>query len=284
MPIVAYSSSESTYISEFYPNSNFVSNPVLYVGQFTGANDKYRSLIKFDLSSLSADSNIISAVLKLFIYRNDTPYNSKPVKIFKALSQFATSTVTYNSAPLIPDTPEAVISITNEQNVYLQWDITNLVKDWCLGTTPNNGLVIIGLETENSLVGFRNKKYKSSENWPLLEVNYVKGMITQYPAEYVTTTDVFTGSTPLYLGPQIATFAVKNIGSANNAYVLPQLSPDGILWIDNIPAYLTTPVFAPGDHLIFNTDGYMPYARLGYKSQVSGNPANLVIYPVVTGQ
>jgi len=283
MPITTYSSTKSTYIAESYPNSSFGTTTVLYVGQFGDSNDRYRSLVQFDLSSIPADSTIISAYLKLYIYRNDTPNIPKPIKIFKALSGFTEAT-TYNTKPLISDTPETEITITNENSVYLDWNITDLVKGWCNGTIINNGLEIVGLETQYSLVGFRSEKFQDSGKWPLLEVDYTKGITTSYPVEYVTTTDEFTGSTPLFLGPRIATFAVRNIGSANNAYVLPQLSPDGVLWIDNIPSYVSTPAFAPGDHLIFNTDGYMPYARIGYKSQVNGNPANLAIYPTITEQ
>lgn len=281
MTIVSLAPIRDTYIAEHYPDSSFGTATVLYVGQFGNGNDRYRSLVQFDLSSIPPDSTIVAAYLKLYIYRNDTPNISKPIKIFKALSGFTEST-TYNSKPMISDTPETEITITHENNVYLEWNITDLVKGWCTGTVINNGLEIVGLETQYSLVGFRSNRFIDSGKWPLLEVDYIKGITTVYPVEYVTTTDEITGSTPLFLGPRTATFAVENVGSTNNALVLPQLSPDGVLWINNIPPYVNVPVFAPGDQLIINTDGHMPYTRIGYKSQEAGKPANLAIYPALT--
>lgn len=273
---------QDAYISEYYPATNFGGSDALFVGLYQGINDRYRSLIQFDVSSIPASSSINSAKLRMYIYRNDVPAITKSVKVYRNLSSFSESTVTYNNRPPVSTAPDDVLNVTNEINTYLEWDITNLVKGWIDNTIVNYGVTVICLETTLSLIGFRSKECANPANRPQLVIDYIMEKTIVYPPEYVMTTDNYTGSTPLILGPRTATFGVRNIGGANNAYVIVQLSADGIDWIDNILPFISVPVFGPGDHLIMNTDGHMPYARVAFKSYTPGQSANLVIYAATT--
>lgn len=282
MATLTLTPTQDAYITQFYPNLNFGGSDSLFAGLFQGINDGYRSLLKFDVSAIPSESTINSARLRLYIYRNDVPALSKPIKIYRTLSSFNENTVTYNNQPPISVTPDATTNITNELNTFIEWDITNLVNGWVNNSIANNGIMVVGLESTLSLVGFRSKEYVNAMQRPELVVDYAFSKIVVYPPEYVTTTDNFTGSTPLPLGPGSATFGIRNIGTANNAYVIVQLSADGIDWIDNILPFISVPLFGPGDHLIMNTDGHMPFARVAFKSQTPGLSANLVIYAAVT--
>ena len=110
----------------------------------------------------------------------------------------------------------------------------------------------------------------------------MKGITTIYPVENVTTTDEYTGSAPIPLGPRTATFGIRNVGTVNSAAVVLQLSPDGETWMDNILPFVSVTVFGPGDHLIMNTDGHMAFARAAFKSNTAGQPAELEIYVATT--
>lgn len=282
MPTSNFSPSQDAYISQYFPDQNFGGAPVLYAGLFQGFNDRYRSLLSFDISSLPAGLDITSAILRMYISRNDVPTLSKTLNIYRLLGPFIEGTVSYNNQPPIGGSPDGSATVTSQINTFIEWDITNLVKGWYTGGIQNNGIMVTGLETAHSLVGFWSKEYMDNSLRPELVVQYgapPEERFIEYPEQVVTTTDTWAGSTPIPLGMRKATFGIMNIGSANSAQVIVQLSPDGTTWIDNILPFVSVPTFAPGDHLIMNTDGHMEYARIGFKSATAGAPATLAIYP-----
>lgn len=281
MATVTFTPTQDAYISEFFSNQNFGGASALFVGLYQGVNDIYRSLLKFDISSIPTDSTIISAKLRLYIFRNDFPLISKPIQVYRLLSDFNESTVTYANQPPIPGTSDATLTVTNEINTYLEWDVTNLASGWHNGSIVNNGIMLKGLESTSSIVGFRSKEYIDSSTWPQLNVVYSKGAFTEYPVENVTTSDSYAGSTAIPLGTGNATFGIVNTGALNSALVKVQLSPDGVNWIDDLPLAMTVPVLAPGGTQIINTQGHMNYARVAFKNAAPLLSTTLSIYAAV---
>lgn len=281
MPTSTFSSTQDAYISQYFPNQNFGGAPILYVGLFQGLTDRYRSLLSFDISSLPSGIDITSAILRMYISRNDIPIIPKSINVYRLTDSFTEDTVTYSNQLSTGATPDSTATITSEINTFIEWDITDLVREWYTGSVPNNGIMLTGIETARSLVGFWSREYLDSILRPTLIIQYStlpeEGLI-EYPEETVTTTDTWTGSTPIPLGSRNATFGIINIGSANSAQVVVQLSPDGTTWIDNILPFVSISTFAPGNHLIMNTDGHMEYARVAFKSVIAGMPATLAIY------
>lgn len=276
MPVITFVPIEDAYVSEFFPTMNFGGSEVLFVGQYVGPGDIYRSLLKFDISAIPQFSTIESATLRLFIYRNDVGAEVKPTSVFRALSNFGEDTVTFDNMPSVPVTPESTLNVMAEINVYLEWDITDLVKGWYDGSVPNNGIVIKGQESAPALIGFRSKEFGDSSNWPLLEVSFSSGVLTSYPVKMVTTGDSYAGSTAIPLGARrLASFGVVNTSALNSATVKVQLSPDGINWVDDSAEV----VILAGNSTVLNTTGAMEFARLAYKSTALLLPANLQIYP-----
>lgn len=281
MATVTFTPVQDAYISEFFSTQNFGGVNALFVGLYQGVNDIYRSLLKFDISSIPANSTIISAKLRLYIFRNDFPLLSKPIQIYRLLSSFDEFTVTFANQPPIPVASDATLTITNELNTYLEWDMTNLASGWYNGSIVNNGIMIEGLESTSSIVGFRSKEYIDSSTWPQLEIVYTKGVLTEYPVENVATSDSFAGSTAIPLGTGAATFGIVNTGTINSALVKVQLSPDGVNWIDDLPLAVTLPSLVPGATQIINTQGNMDYARVAFKNAAPLLSTTLSIYAAV---
>ncbi|WP_129595991.1 DNRLRE domain-containing protein [Anaerophilus nitritogenes] len=271
---------QNVYISQYYPSTNYSQAPSLDVGRFTGPGDAKRALLQFDLSSLVG--NIESAYLSLYLYRNEVPSISKPSTIYQLENSFNQNTVTYNTAPSYSSTAEASIAITNETNKFIQWDITSLVKGWIENTITNNGIILIGLESANGLVAYKSTRYTDSSYWPYLEINFSGNYLFTYPVENVTTTNDQNGSTPIFLGPRIATFGIKNTGT-HRGDVLIQLSPNGTTWIDHLPPAYTVPSLYPQDTITLSTSAYFNYARIAYTSHTLGEPTTLAIYASIKG-
>lgn len=283
---------DNIYVSSYYYNQNFYGASCLFCGQYAGSGDIYRSLLSFDMGSIPASCSINEAKLKLFISRNDAPAVVKRVNVFAALDGFSEYTVTYANQPLISPSPASSVTVTAELNTYLEFDVTDLVRGWYTGSVPNNGIIVTGVENASDLVAFSSKEHSNSNVWPLLEVNYVKGINMEYPVENVTTGDTWAGSSAIPLGPRTVSFAVVNTGDTNDAAVGLEISPDGVAWA--WVAFLTTggviiltPLPASGytgdSTLVINTTGYTgAYARITYTCRTGHGPTTLSIYPIST--
>lgn len=292
MATVIFTPADGVYISQFYPNQNFWGSSHLFCGQYNSSIDIYRSLLRFDLSSLPASSTINKARLKLYIARNDAPGITKQINVWAALYEFVEFKVTYANQPPIGAIPYGSISITNELYTYLEFDLTTLVRGWYSGIIPNNGIVLTGLETASALVDFLSKEYNNSSYWPQLEVNYVKGVNEEYPTETVTTGETWQGSNAIPLGPRTVSFTVINTGDTNDAAVGLEISPDGVNWswvafLITSGVIILTPLPTTGytgdSALVFNTTGYTgAYARITYVRRDGHGPTTLAIYPTAT--
>jgi hypothetical protein len=175
---------QETYIAEFYPKKNFGRVPFFYVSQFDcptvpcpcPCQDDYRSLVQFDLCSLCCNfippnSEICYAYLVLDIYRNEVPYDIQVCahRILQPWKEFA---VTWDNQPLFDPDPVDCTTVSPGQFGEIKFHIRSLVEDWYSGCAANNGLMLIGNEEVNSLVGFYSSEHPDSRLWPKLVVGY----------------------------------------------------------------------------------------------------------------
>lgn len=163
----------SVFISEFQPTSNFNSGGKMYyldVGEdeFTYS---YASFVKFDLSSLPEDADILSAQISLYLAAN--PENI-PVKMYRILDSWLEDSVTWSDAPSFKDfskTQGLVDSVTITSTGRSYWEATNLVTGWFNGSKTNYG---VALES----TGEYFHRFSSDENTyhkPLLAITYLSG-------------------------------------------------------------------------------------------------------------
>lgn len=180
---ICFFPTQDAYIAEFYPTVNFGSVPFLYVSQYDcpsvpcpPCRDDYRSLIKFDLCSLGCNfippnSEICYAYLVLSIYRNEVPYDIE-VCAHEVLQPWGENSVTWNNQPLFDSMPVDCSTVSPGDFSELYFDICPLVRGWYSGCSANNGILLIGNEEVNSLVGFYSKEFPDSRLWPRLVVGY----------------------------------------------------------------------------------------------------------------
>ena len=184
---------KEAYIAEFYPDKNFGLVPFLYVSQYDcpttpcpcPCRDDYRSLVQFDLCSLGCnfippDSDICYAYLVLSIYRNEVPCDIE-VCAHRILQPWKEFGVTWNNQPLFDPAFLDCTTVSPGQFGEIYFDICDLVKEWYSGCAANNGVLLIGNEEINSLVGFYSSEYPDSRLWPRLVVGYRQDCCSPIP-------------------------------------------------------------------------------------------------------
>ncbi|MCI1969498.1 DNRLRE domain-containing protein, partial [Clostridium luticellarii] len=168
---------DDVYISEFFPDTNFVSSPVLYSGEYTqynGCPDAYASLLKFNIAdSIPYNSAISNAYLYLYVNRKnklDCKYSCQSITIYTNLDDFNGNTVTWNTAPDISITPYKKIISDTDVGTFIRINITNLVINWYNNSAPNNGITLVGIENVvDSLIGYDSSR---ANNSPYLSIEY----------------------------------------------------------------------------------------------------------------
>ncbi len=163
---------KDAYISQYYPNQNFGSSSFLYISQYQQIGDDYRSLLQFPLGSIPSGRRIVSARLRLTVYRNEIPSGrSIRASLRRVLQFWNESTVTWNNQPRSLSVFSFRISSARRPGSTITLDITSLVRRWYSGRSSNLGIMLRGNERINSLVGFYSSE---SSRAPRLIVNYVR--------------------------------------------------------------------------------------------------------------
>lgn len=179
---------QDAYIAEFFPTTNFGEVPFLYVSQYDcppvscPCKDDYRSLIKFDLCSLGCNfippnSEICYAYLVLSIYRNEVPYDIE-VCAHQVLQPWWELDVTWDNQPSFDPVPVDCSTVCPGDFGELYFNLYSLVQGWYSGCYANNGILLVGNEEINSLVGFFSREYPDSRLWPRLVVGYSQNCCT----------------------------------------------------------------------------------------------------------
>lgn len=132
----------NVYLSEFYSNKNFANSPVLFIGRFGGVGDVYRTFFKFDVTAISPLDTIISAKLKLFVYRKEAP-GDQTVIAYKPQGDAEQYSLNFNNQPAIIPTTDQVLIRDVDLNSYVELDITDLLLGWVNSTIAFTNLAII---------------------------------------------------------------------------------------------------------------------------------------------
>lgn len=269
------------YVSEYYPDQNFEnfgSPEALFISQFEGAGDDYRSLIKFDVCCLvPPTATIKKAELILDTFRNDLTTGSIEAKVYNLLGKWNEKMVTWNNQPPADTTAEDSYTVAAGSLNPVKFDITALVRGWLNGSIPNNGVIVKGDEVKDSLIGFRSTRYEDSAEWPKLEIKLVDGIIKTYPKESLNIPGVGAKvSSSIKLDGRLqASFLIENTGSYDvDARI--QVSNDGSTWFneDNYATLNTS----WKDKVVLTTEAAAQYARI-IVSTPSSNSSSVDVYP-----
>lgn len=274
-------SCHDTYISSNHDSPFDFMMPFQKSELIVGKDKKvYRSLLKFDISSLQANITILSASLCLFLSKNNNPSVPKSLTVYEIISDWCECSVCWCNQPLYSLNPVSSLVITGELGTYLSWSITKLVQDWYTGTVVNNGVLLkADNELSSNIVRFRSRKNKKSEVWPYLSVEYFlpacnvsAGTIDKIYSN-LQTADNYIYTESIDVLSFNYSYVVVNKGSCT-AQVKLQVSPSSINWYDDS---LNIDV-APGETSFITPNNMSRFARMAYKSKEPGQITSLDIY------
>lgn len=269
---------QTTYVISALPNNSVLAPPTLLVG--FASNSVYRTLVAgpFPASSIPAGATITQATLDLYLIRNDQPAPLTDYTVYRATGPWSESTVTWNTQPPFDPTPVSTVSIGSEIGLFRSWDVTNLVAGWQAQTMPNYGVLLRSAnEATVNLKGFSSRFATLPTLRPRFTVLYEPP--APPPVEIVATGDAFAGSQARPVGQYTTyTFWVRNTG-AQPGVVRLEVGPDGTLF--SVDSSETT--LAPGGMLALVPYRFASFARVGYRSALTGLPTTLEIRLDVPG-
>ncbi len=260
---------QDVYISEWYSDQNFDTHTGLFVSQYKQPGDDYRSLFQFDLSCIPPTSTIHKAVFELKVNRNEGTCGIL-IQAHRLLNKWTEWQLTWeNCPPLSPELDGSEFIEPESPPDLVCIEITSLVRGWYDGSIPNNGLILIGNETENDLIGFISTRGTYSYEWPRLKVDYSPGLLNRFQPEklIVPRHDCpYIESRAIPLGPkEKATFIVVNTSDSEHVRALLQVgyssNPDKA-YADAGEWRRLKPAGFPGEAVSLSTTDAVEFARV----------------------
>jgi len=169
---------DDAYIDEEEPNSKHGGDePYDYMltrnayGQPGSDNNQMDVLVKFDISSIPKDEEILSASLNLDYYFGKNNPAERDLNLYKITSNWFEDTVTWDKQPSYVSDPTSFETVPNEYGC-MTWDVTSDVRDFVNKSVDNYGWKI----TDQTYYGsdnipttyFRTKGHE--EHIPYLEI------------------------------------------------------------------------------------------------------------------
>jgi len=145
-------SDSSVYVSESQPTTNFNSGTNMFYLEIYQDEFMYQkvSFVKFDLSSLPEDADVLDAEIRLYL--TASPDSSSVVDMYPISQSWSEGSVTWNSKPSY--TSGGIISsLSVSTSGWKEWDASSVVDDWMEGTQTNYGVAFV---TEESIPRFRS--------------------------------------------------------------------------------------------------------------------------------
>lgn len=173
-----------TYIQNTAATTNQGTFTLVYVGERDGTTDNYRTLIKFNLSSIPATDAIQSATFSMYITA-DISNNSRPFRVYRQQRAWVESQATWNiystgnnwqtsggfGANDCEQTfiGERTFSASETINTFVDWSLSGaVVGDLDLG----NGWLVKAATESNDAYNFASSDNATAANRPKLEVIY----------------------------------------------------------------------------------------------------------------
>lgn len=159
---------QDAFITTYAPRLNYGSTGDLLVGNSASGNvGIYRSLLKFDLSSIGTEMITTKGILKLYFdYDNMIDLN---ISLNNVNQDWTEMGVTWANQPTADQ--EITQFLVGSQRGYISVDITNLVSQWQKATIENDGVLLKSVdETLTEIRRFYSRE--TTQYKPILEVEY----------------------------------------------------------------------------------------------------------------
>ncbi|QAA31078.1 DNRLRE domain-containing protein [Clostridium manihotivorum] len=152
---------------------NKCKNQYVRVGLTPGNVGTCRTYIKFDLPTLSTGDMITNAQLNLLQCSDVSSVSSNQVNVHNVTQDFDASNLTWGTQPSYDSHIEALNMITSNQNQWVNWDVTSIVKQWF--TTGNNYGIMLEQDNSSKHTAFwssdMNDAFTSAR--PMISFNYI---------------------------------------------------------------------------------------------------------------
>jgi hypothetical protein len=194
---------EDAYINQMAPGANYGDSAWLYVGTYWGQHENgiSRSLVRFDLGWLPADTDIYSASLELQA-SSASGASMVDIRVYPIADDWREMSVTWNNQPAV-NAPVATTPVDLFTPTVYAWDVTDLVREWVSGTRHNLGLELRGPESLSDwLRGFDSRHYSPyfTPFCPRLVLNFTAHHPVQTPTPLPTPTPTPTATSPCPAG------------------------------------------------------------------------------------
>jgi hypothetical protein len=131
-----------------------------------------RSLIRFNIASLSPDATITEATLRVYLVGSwDYPNTSRTITTYRITSNWSESSVTWNNRPGYGAAYGSTSIVSGEWDWY-EFDVTDLISAWCDGTYTNHGIMLRGPEISGLDSSWRSFGAREGSYTPQLVVKY----------------------------------------------------------------------------------------------------------------
>ncbi|MFW5895250.1 MAG: DNRLRE domain-containing protein [archaeon] len=163
-------SNKDTFIDVDKPTLNFGDYQTLSIGE----QDRYRTLIGFDVENLDLTENAIirSATLNL----KSVKTSQLNIEVLRLKEDWREHDTTWLNAP--ETAFESVATFKPEDRTKV--DITELVQKWISGEVENYGILLKATTTVNEGQRYYSREYSTENDRPQLEVNYYDPDILAY--------------------------------------------------------------------------------------------------------
>lgn len=245
----------------------------------TKNNIKFRSLLKFDLSSLPFFLTITHGSLNVFVLQSKLSNHSPALGAFQILSKWNSKNVTWKHQPLTSSCPADSTYVKTADCIPLTFDITSVIQEWFTNRKTNWGIMLKILdESCDNFLTIPGKRYADPRLWPFLELNIAahepERIVPLAKSWNVTALDVPQYTPSINVLIYDYSYIVFNSG-ANPAVAHLQVSPDNKNWqleseTKTVPPGTTTVSFVP------NT--IAKFARLCYQAQHPLHQTTLTVF------
>ncbi|NMM61831.1 DNRLRE domain-containing protein [Clostridium sp. P21] len=219
---------EDTCISKYNAKVNFGKSDSLLIGSSSSRNDYYKTLLKFDISSIFSKVSIARVLLRLYVYKKEKT-GQQEITAYKLLQNFKEMEANWDNQPSHEEVGYSSILTDGNMNGYFDIDVTSIINQWLNDKTETvHGIEVIASESASSFIWFRSREYNQDYMWPKLIVEYNDSKLVTDSKE---NEDVSIESCNLYqLGNNFsAAYKVKKLGTKETLTVL-EISDDGLVW------------------------------------------------------
>lgn len=170
--------SADSFVCASSPDTNYGTASYLRVSRMLSPYDECRILVRFDLTDLPGNADVLAATLELY---SDTA--SSGARAHAALGSWKESQVTWNNKPAASATSVGALSASAG---WQQWSVRDFVQDWVDGTLQYNGFMMVQDDTVFGQTDYQSRD-GGNPSFPRLVVTYqTEGSPMMLPAEMDT--------------------------------------------------------------------------------------------------